>query len=92
MAKLYWTKDLKEVIDEFINENSISMVKDDAVSEEKVARYARELRIFRKYADVLIEKMEEMDRKDDEEMAAWRAKREAEEAEAKAAEEKKDDE
>lgn len=92
MAKLYWTKDLKEVINEFINESSMALVNDKNIIEEKAARYIQELRIFRKYADELIEKMEEMDQKDDEEMAAWRAKREAEEAEAKAAEEKKDDE
>ena len=93
MAKLYWTEEVRKKIDEKIAHDSALIVNDKDLTEEQALHFMAELRIFRKYADELIEEMEEDDRNYDAEMANWRAKQEALKAEAaQQTEEQKDDE
>ena len=88
MAKLYWTKDIKKLIDKKIEHDSAILVNDKEMSEEEIFRFVRDIRIFKNYAYELIEEMEEADRKDDEYMASLKASMNAN---IKGAEEKKDD-
>ena len=76
MAKLYWTKDIKKLIEKKIERDSAVLVNEKDMSEERLFRFIRDLRIFKNYAYELIEEMEEADRKDDEEMARWKAAKE----------------
>lgn len=78
MAKLYWTKDIKKLIEDKIDRDSGAIIRDKDLSSERVTRFVNEIRVFQKYAYELIEEMEEADRKDDEREAAWKAKQEAE--------------
>ena len=83
MAKIYWTKDIKKLIDKKVEHDSAIIVNDHDLSEEALFRFVRDLRIFKKYADELIEEMEQLDREDDEYIArikAEAAKRDAEKA------------
>ena len=73
MAKLYWTKDIKKLIDKKIEHDSAILVNDKEMSEEEIFRFVRDIRIFKNYAYELIEEMEEADRKDDEYMASIQA-------------------
>ena len=79
MPKLYWTKDVKKIIDKKIEEDSAILVNDHNMSEENLFKFVRDLRIFKKYADELIEKMEEIDVEYDEDMARFKAECEAKE-------------
>ena len=80
MAKLYFTKDIKELIDKKIESDSAQMIVDPDMSEEDMLRFSRELRVFKKYAYELIEEMTENDQKYDAEIARWKAEKEAREA------------
>ena len=73
MAKLYWTKDIKKLIDKKIEHDSAILVNDKEMSEEEIFRFIRDIRIFKNYAYELIAEMEEADRKDDEYMASLKA-------------------
>ena len=75
MAKLYWTKDVRRLIEKKIAEDSAAIVNDKNMPEEKMIKFVHDLRIFRLYADELIEEMEELDREDDEYMASLKAKK-----------------
>lgn len=77
MAKLYWTKDIKNLIDKKLKEDSSDLVNNTDSTELELAHHIYELRTFKKYAYELIEEMEELDRKDDEEMARWKAEQAA---------------
>ena len=90
MAKPYWTEEVRKKIDEKIAHDSALIVNDKDLTEEQALHFMAELRVFRKYADELIEEMEEDDRNYDAEMANWRAKQEALKAEQTG--EKQDDE
>lgn len=80
MAKLYWTDEVEEIIDNKIT-HDLRKLLDSNACEEVVSRFVRELRIFKKYAEELIEDMREEERKEDEERAAREAKRLAEKEE-----------
>ena len=70
-------------IDEKIAHDSALIVNDKDLTEEQALHFMAELRIFRKYADELIEEMEEDDRDYDQRLANYRANQEALKAEAK---------
>ena len=83
MAKLYWTKDIKNLIDKKLKDDGAELVNDPDIPELELAHFVHELRVFKKYAYELIEEMEQLDREDDEEMARWTAERAAREQEEK---------
>lgn len=78
MALLYWTSDIKKLIDDKLKADSAAIVLDNDISDEKRNRFVQELRIFRKYAEELIEDMEELDAEDDRAKAERDARRRAE--------------
>ena len=73
MAKLYYTKDIAKAINEKIMRDSANLVQDKDLTEDSLLRYVRELRIFRKYAEELIEELVEADKADDADLARIRA-------------------
>ena len=68
MAKLYWTKDVKNIIDKKIAHDSAILITDETLTEEQVLHFRNDLLTFKKYAYEMIEEMEEADRQDEEEM------------------------
>ena len=91
MAKLYWTKDIKDIFEKKIEEAGACLINDRSISEESLLRHIREIRIFQKYASEIIEDMEEADRLEEEERERYKAARlaaeQAREEEAKAGDE-----
>ena len=79
MAKLYYTKDIGQVFDEKITDMVSKIVADKTISDEAATELIHGIRICQSFAQQIMDKLEEIDRKDDEEMAAWRAKKAAEE-------------
>lgn len=73
MAKLYYTKDIAKAINEKIMRDSANLVQDNDLTEDSLLRYVCELRIFRKYAEELIEELVEADKVDDADIARIRA-------------------
>lgn len=73
MAKLYYTKDIAKAINEKIMRDSANLVQDKDLTEDSLLHYVRELRIFRKYAEELIEELVEADEADDAHLARIRA-------------------
>ena len=72
MAKLYWTKDIKKLIDKKIEHDSAALINTE-MDDDGLLIYIRNLRIFKDYAYELIAEMEEADRKDDEYMASLKS-------------------
>ena len=93
MANLYYTEDIKKMIEKKLTEDSARIINDQDLTEEQALHFIAELRVFKKYAEELIEEMEEEDRNYDQQLANYRAKQEALKAEAaQQGEEQKDDE
>ena len=78
MALLYWTKDVRKLIEEKLKADAANVVLDDYLSEEKRNKFINELRIFQKYANELLEEMEDRDEEDDLEKAEREARKAAE--------------
>jgi len=68
MAKLYWTKDVKTIIDKKIAHDSAILVTDESLTAEQVLHFRNDILTFKKYAYEMLEEMEETDRQDEEEM------------------------
>lgn len=75
MPKLYWTKDIEKLFENKLTERVMAAVNDNDMSLTGVTAEVGEVRCLRYFLDQIIADMKEMDRKEDEEMAAWRAER-----------------
>ena len=76
MAKLYWTKDIKGIL----NKKILGMTEtlfDEKTTEEEVVDEVRKVRMYKKFVDEVIADMEQWDREDDEIEAARKAARNA---------------
>ena len=81
MAKLYWTKDIKGIL----NKKILGMTEtlfDEKTTEEEVVNEVRKVRMYKKFVDEVIADMEQWDREDDELEAARKAARNAEKNDA----------
>ena len=81
MAKLYWTKDIKGIL----NKKILGMTEtlfDEKTTEEEVVDEVRKVRMYKKFVDEVIADMEQWDREDDELEAARKAARNAEKNDA----------
>lgn len=73
MAKLYWTKDIKEAFDDKINELLNSLV-DDTYGDSESEQYTLEMiRVCKRFAKDVISVLKEVDRLDDEQEARRKA-------------------
>lgn len=75
MPKLYWTKDIEKLFENKLTERVMAAVNDDDMPLTGVTAEVGEVRCLRYFLNQIIDDMKEMDRKEDEEMAAWRAER-----------------
>ena len=76
MAKLYWTKEIKGIL----NKKILGMTEtlfDEKTTEEEVVEEVRKVRMYKKFVDEVIADMEQWDREDDEIEAARKAARNA---------------
>lgn len=76
MAGLYWTHNVKDIMDGKINRMMMNLVNNNDATYEGTVEVVKRIRIYKEFADAIISDMEEMDRKEAEENEA--RKREAE--------------
>ena len=81
MAKLYWTKEIKGILNKKILGMTESLF-DEKTTEEEVVNEVRKVRMYKKFVDEVIADMEQWDREDDELEAARKAARNAEKNDA----------
>ena len=81
MAKLYWTKDIKGILNKKILGMTESLF-DEKTTEEEVVNEVRKVRMYKKFVDEVIADMEQWDREDDELEAVRKAARNAEKNDA----------
>lgn len=80
MSKIYYTEEVADLIDRKLNEMALDVVKDESAVCETLEERVEEVRAFRKFGQMLIDEMKEEDRKEEEQIAAWREKQEAKNA------------
>ena len=81
MAKLYWTKEIKSILNKKILGMTESLF-DEKTTEEEVVNEVRKVRMYKKFVDEVIADMEQWDREDDELEAVRKAARNAEKNDA----------
>ena len=81
MAKLYWTKEIKGILNKKILGMTESLF-DEKTTEEEVVNEVRKVRMYKKFVDEVITDMEQWDREDDELEAVRKAARNAEKNDA----------
>lgn len=87
MAKLYYTKEIKKIFDDAVNEK-LRKLFDDACTDDSWVNFEdapaemRELKLVKTFLDELIQRLEEADRLDDEYLDSIREKKEAEDGTA----------
>ena len=81
MAKLYWTKEIKGILNKKILGMTESLF-DEKTTEEEVVNEVRKVRMYKKFVDEVIDDMEQWDREDDELEAVRKAARNAEKNDA----------
>lgn len=62
MANLYYAKDLRKVFDDKISGLVLAIADDETLPNEKIVNGLKEIRCFRKFADMIIADLEEADR------------------------------
>ena len=62
MANIYYTEEVAKVIDEMLDEMALDAVKDDGLILEDLTERIEEIRTFRKFGSMIIEKMTEQDK------------------------------
>ena len=62
MANIYYTEEVANVIDEMLDEMALDAVKDDGLILEDLEERISEIRTFRKFGSMIIEKMTEQDK------------------------------
>jgi len=77
MAKFYRTSDIRELVENKIDEAGKIIIRDKESTPDQINRWISEIRIFQKYCYELLEEMDEVDRLDDIEMAKWREQQKA---------------
>lgn len=78
MGKLYWTKDIKEIIDRKISKLANDIINDDC-SESTAVEMIRQARLLKEFGTELIKDLEHEDKLDDERLAKYRAEAKEEE-------------
>ena len=78
MGKLYWTKDIKEIIDRKISKLANDILNDE-YSESATVEMIRQARLLKEFGTELIKDLEHEDKLDDERLAKYRAESKEEE-------------
>ena len=66
MSKLYWTRDIKEILDNKIDGTMRTLLADKKATDQDIVNVVRATRTLRTFCDEIIAEMEEMDRQEDE--------------------------
>ena len=66
MSKLYWTRDIKEILDNKIDGTMRTLLADKKATDQDIVNVVRATRTLRMFCDEIIAEMEEMDRQEDE--------------------------
>ena len=74
---LYWTRDVEKIMNDKLAALTELATKDENLSDELMVNAIHEIRIFRKFANMIITDMEEADRQEDEERIARELAKEA---------------
>lgn len=69
MAKIYWTKEVKKLMDNEIHELLDNLINDTDITLETENEMVAMIRTCRQFADKIISQMTELDRQEDEERA-----------------------
>ena len=80
MAKIYWTKEVKQKFNDKIYELLINVLDDEKATDDEIASAIKGIRSFRDNCSDIFHEMEEIDRLDDEENQRRREKAEAKDA------------
>lgn len=67
MGKIYWTSEVKHIMDARISGLMNGLLNDKDSTNEQIVYILTNIRNIRQFADDIIAEMEEMDRKEDEE-------------------------
>lgn len=67
MGKIYWTREIKEILDNKIDGALRDMLADKGATDQDIVNAVRSTRVLKTFCDEVIAEMEEMDRKEDEE-------------------------
>ena len=78
MSKLYHSDDIFEMIDNKLNRKAKEIVSDSNLDGEELLNAVREYRVLKTSLYSLADDLKEADEEYEAEMAAWRAKQEAE--------------
>lgn len=78
MGNLYRTSEIEEILKNKTEDEIRSIVNDKDLTDGQVITAIHQIRAFQSYANTIIKDLKALDEKYDEEMAAWRAKQEAE--------------
>jgi len=82
MSKLYWIEEIKEVFDNKINKLTMSLVEDTTIKPEQTPLMIQQIRLFRNFANEIIEEMEQAEREEEERRQEASAKEESSDGEA----------
>ena len=66
MSKLYWTRDIKEILDNKIDGTMRTLLADKKATDQDIVNVVRATRTLRTFCDEIIAEMGEMDRQEDE--------------------------
>ena len=62
MANLYYAKDLRKIFDDKISSLVLAIADDETLPNEKIVNGLKEIRCYRKFADLIVADLEETDR------------------------------
>lgn len=66
MGKIYWTREIKEILDNKIDGVLRDMLADKGATDQDIVNAVRNTRVLKTFCDEVIAEMEEMDRQEDE--------------------------
>lgn len=62
MANLYYAKELRKIFDDKISGLALAIADDETLTNDRIVNGLKEIRCFRKFADLVIADLEEVDR------------------------------
>ena len=81
MAKLYWTKEIRQIMERELEKNSSALVYNNSMSDDQAHELIHHLQFCRSFLDNILEEMERKDAEHDEMIARYEAEKKAKEAE-----------
>ena len=67
MGKIYWTREVKAILNKKVNGIMDDLLADKDATDQDIVNAVRNTRVLKTFCDEVIAEMEELDRKEDEE-------------------------